>query len=41
MKTMSAFDWQLIPSFLAAQHHGSLLGAARALASAGPRWAAM
>ena len=33
---MSEFNWQLIPSFLAAQQHGSLLGAARALGISQP-----
>jgi DNA-binding transcriptional LysR family regulator len=33
---MSDFNWQLIPSFLAAHHHGSLLGAARALGISQP-----
>ena len=33
---MSDFNWQLIPSFLAAQQHGSLLGAARALGISQP-----
>ena len=33
---MADFNWQLIPSFLAAQHHGSLLGAARALGISQP-----
>jgi DNA-binding transcriptional LysR family regulator len=32
----SQFDWSLIRSFLAALHHGSLLGAARALGSSQP-----
>ena len=30
------FDWRLIPSFLAALDHGSLLGAARALHASQP-----
>ena len=30
------FNWQLIPSFLAAHQHGSLLGAARALGISQP-----
>lgn len=33
---MSDFNWQLIPSFLAAHQHGSLLGAARALGISQP-----
>ena len=33
---MSEFNWQLIPSFLAAQQYGSLLGAARALGISQP-----
>ena len=33
---MSEFNWQLIPSFLAAHQHGSLLGAARALGISQP-----
>ena len=33
---MSDFNWQLIPSFLAAHAHGSLLGAARALGTSQP-----
>lgn len=33
---MSGFNWQLIPSFLAAHQHGSLLGAARALGISQP-----
>jgi DNA-binding transcriptional LysR family regulator len=33
---MPDFNWQLIPSFLAAQQHGSLLGAARALGISQP-----
>ena len=33
---MSEFNWQLIPSFLAAQQHGSLLSAARALGISQP-----
>lgn len=32
----TSFDWRLIPSFLAALEHGSLLGAARALRSSQP-----
>ena len=32
----SVFDWSLVPSFLAALDHGSLLGAARALGSSQP-----
>ena len=33
---MSDFNWKLIPSFLAAHQHGSLLGAARALGISQP-----
>ena len=33
---MSNFNWQLIPSFLAAHQHGSLLGAARTLGISQP-----
>ena len=33
---MSDFNWQLIPSFLAAQQHGSLLAAARSLGISQP-----
>ena len=33
---MSDFNWQLIPSFLAAHQHGSLLGAARVLGISQP-----
>lgn len=33
---MSDFNWQLIPSFLAAHQHGSLLGAARTLGISQP-----
>ena len=33
---MSEFNWQLIPSFLAAHQHGSLLGASRALGVSQP-----
>ena len=33
---MPDFNWQLIPSFLAAHQHGSLLGAARALGISQP-----
>lgn len=33
---MSGFNWQLVPSFLAAHEHGSLLGAARALGLSQP-----
>jgi DNA-binding transcriptional LysR family regulator len=33
---MSDFNWQLIPSFLAAHQHGSLLAAARALGISQP-----
>lgn len=33
---MSDFNWQLIPSFLAAHQHGSLLGAARSLGISQP-----
>lgn len=32
----TAFDWSLVPSFLAALDHGSLLGAARALGASQP-----
>jgi DNA-binding transcriptional LysR family regulator len=32
----SSFDWRLVPSFLAALEHGSLLGAARALGASQP-----
>lgn len=32
----SQFDWRLVPSFLAALEHGSLLGAARALGASQP-----
>lgn len=32
----SPFDWRLVPSFLAALEHGSLLGAARALRASQP-----
>jgi DNA-binding transcriptional LysR family regulator len=33
---MSDFNWQLVPTFLAAHEHGSLLGAARALGLSQP-----
>src|SRR5215217_2079811 len=33
---MNDFDWALVPSFLAALEHGSLLGAARALGASQP-----
>lgn len=36
LSNMSDFNWQLIPSFLAAHQHGSLLGAARALGISQP-----